>query len=333
MIRKVLGAAALFAGAGCATPLMTEEQCLAGDWRAAGFEDGRAGRLPSALDERAALCEPAGVAPDASAYAAGRRGGLAVLCTESVGYGFGRSGAAYRGVCEPQSEPAFLSGFLSGRRIGAAERVFERARQEYNNAVSALESTQWSIRRARRTLKDPDAKEKAKRRARRVLESAPRDIQYAEEIADRALYDLGRAEEYLDNTMATADSWGGGPEFYAFFDAVVEASAFARADSAIDHCTDEKRHGAPTCFVKAGAIVSSSDGILCAAGPGEARLARRSDRYEGENYAGGRHAYNYFPYNERGRPGRRPSGFFEVRFDAEGGLEGVLCAPADAPAP
>ncbi len=325
MLRRLLSVAALFAGVGCASPLMTEEECLRGDWRAAGFSDGRLGRLANALDERTALCEPVGVAPDASAYAAGRGEGLAALCTAKAGYPFGRRGEAYFGVCTAETDAAFLAGFLPGRRIGAAERAFEAARREYNNAVSALDSTRAEIRSARRTLKDPDAKEKAIKRARRVLDNAPRNRQYAEERVDRAIYDLGRAEAFLDAALDTDAAWRESPEFYALFDANLEANALARAVPGIEYCSDQEREGAPTCLVEQGAIISSTKGVLCAAGPGEARFVARSERFDGETFVGARHVYDYHPHNDRGRPTRRPAGFFEAFFDDSAGVDAIRC--------
>ena len=75
-MRLFIAAVAAAALSGCATEIMSEKQCLAGDWRAAAFEDGPEGRLEPALDERAARCAQFGAAVDDRAYFDGRRAGL-----------------------------------------------------------------------------------------------------------------------------------------------------------------------------------------------------------------------------------------------------------------
>lgn len=312
--------------ASCATPIMTEEECLAGDWETAGYEDGRSGRLLSAFAERTEACAPTGAVPDLVAYESGRANGLTVFCTGPAGFEFGRSGGAYRGVCTGDTETAFLSGFLPGRRLGGAERAVSAAQTEYNNAINALESARYDRRTARRTLDDPGASDKARERARRILEDSRRNILYTEERIDAASYELGRAEERLDTVLASADFWNEGPEFAALSSVLREANNFARAEPAINHCTDENTHGRPVCLVSAGAIVSSADGVLCAAGPGEARLARRGER-PGQETIGAAHAYDFHELDERGRTRRRPDGFFEVDFGPDGAYQAVQCAP------
>lgn len=326
MITRLIALGAVLAMAGCATPLMTEDECLAGEWGAAGFDDGSLGRLPGVLSERASICAEYGVSPDRDVYFAARDEALLRLCNEPGGYSFGLAGRIYKGVCTAQSEPSFLTGYLPGRRLDDAQDVYRAARSEYDNALSNLESVRWSIRDARRTLNDAEASEKRIRYARNVLNNADRNRRNARDRIDRAYYELDLAEEYLEEIEATNRSWARSPEFFDLFDMRREVHGFARSVDAIDHCTEYgSDYGQPVCKIPAGAVVTSSNGILCAAGGADARLARRSPLFEGETLTGFVHAYDIYPLNDRGNPSRRPIGFFEAVFDSDGVFETLSC--------
>ncbi|MEM8772320.1 MAG: DUF2799 domain-containing protein [Pseudomonadota bacterium] len=327
-MRILTALAAAIALAGCATPLMTEEECLAGAWFEAGREDGAEGRLNAAFDRRAALCSEFDVGADIDAYKIGREAGLAQLCTEPGGYNLGRDGGIYRGVCSTETELDLLAGYLVGRRLHEAGQALARARAEYDNAASNLDTEYADIDRARRILADKDAKEKRKKWARSVLKNADNSIYYARRRLDEASYSLGRADEIYASVAASSDSWAESDEFYDSYESLFEAHNFSRSVDAIDHCADEEAFGRPVCIVRAGAILTAGEsGVLCAAGPGEARLERRAPVYDGSDFVGFRHAYEFYAVNERGRTARRSSGFFDAVFDAEGAFQALICAP------
>lgn len=325
LLMRVLAVAVFFCCflSGCATEIMSEEECLAADWYAAGLEDGAQGRLDAAFDERIAQCREFAAPPaDGNAYAEGREAGLARLCTEPGGYQYGRAGAAYLGVCRPEREALFLEGYLSGRRIYQAERARDAAQSAYDSAAYSIDFHRDQIRRARRRLNDPDATEKQIRKARKNLDYHRGQIPYAELDADQKLYELGRADEALDAAVATAGDWRRSEGFLASRDALLEAHDFARNERAIDYCTDELPAYAPLCEVRPGATLTDvRSGAVCAAGPGEARFMRRQPRYADGQTVGALQVFSFFPRDARGRP----AGVFEVHFDGEGAYAGIAC--------
>ena len=117
-----LAAAGLFAG--CAG--MSEQACLASDWRAVGFEDGAAGRPVTAIGGYRQACSKHGVAPDLDRYRAGHGEGVEVYCRPSHGFEVGRRGSAYQGVCPADVEPDFLSAYGSGRHLYDLESALRR---------------------------------------------------------------------------------------------------------------------------------------------------------------------------------------------------------------
>lgn len=117
----VLLAAAL---GGCAT--LSEEQCLANDWKTVGYADGAAGYSPSRLLKHTDACMKHGVNPDREAYLAGHAEGIVVFCTPRNGFQRGQSGYAYSQVCPPQLEPAFHAAYQDGRQIYLAAAEVRR---------------------------------------------------------------------------------------------------------------------------------------------------------------------------------------------------------------
>ncbi len=315
---------------GCATELMTEEECLVGDWYGAGLEDGAEGRLPRAYDERVALCQSYGAPADAGPYWEGRDLALGRLCTEGGGYAFGRAGKAYLGVCAAEDEPGFLSGYLQGRRVHEAELVRSRAESAYNSAVYSVDSYRSDIRRARRVLRDEESTDKEIARAREDIRDARDSLPYAERQVDERLYELGRADEALRRIIDSSPGWAQSREFASIHALLREAYEFARADEGIDFCTDDQARFAPRCEIVPGArLIDRETGGVCAAGPGEARFVDR--RTAGVN--GALQRYEVYPSDpETGRASRRPAGRFTVYFGPDGGYEGLACVAAPAPA-
>ncbi len=309
---------------GCATQIMSERECLAGNWYAAGFEDGAAGLLEAAADERAARCAKFGVAVDTRAYMDGRKAALARLCTDEGGYGFGRDGSVYRGVCSLDVEPAFLGGYLSGRRIYALVLDRDAAQSAYDTASSQAGYQSNAINKARYVLGDAEATAEEIEDAKGALDYALRAHKRATHDAEDALYALGRADEALDQAIASTTQWR---RSRAFADAslmLAEAHMFARQETAISYCTDEVGSFRPSCWLRAGAALHDRDtGVLCVVGPGEARLVRRQSRVPG--WA---HEYAFYAGEEgSGRTARRPTDEFQALFegDAAHTYLGVSC--------
>jgi Protein of unknown function (DUF2799) len=315
---------------GCATQIMSEKECLAGDWYGAGLEDGAAGLLDDALDERAARCTKFGVAVDAQAYAGGRDAALARLCTDEGGYGFGRDGGVYRGVCRPDAEPAFLGGYLSGRRIYALALDRNAAQSAYDTAIGQVNYQTSAIDRARHVLDDAEATAEEIEDAKGALDYALRSQGRANRDADDGLYALGRADEALDQAIASAAQWRRSRAFADARQTLAEAHAFARGEPAISHCTDEMGSFRPSCWLRAGAPLHDRDsGVLCVVGPGEARLAHRQRRASGSA-----HEYAFYAGEAgSGRIARQSVEGFEALFEGDeaDSYLGVSCQAATQP--
>ena len=329
-MRLFIAAVAAAALSGCATEIMSEKQCLAGDWRAAGFEDGTEGRLETALDERAARCAQFGAAVDDRAYFDGRRAGLDRLCTGPGGYEYGRAGKSYVGVCAPGEEQEFLGAYLEGWRISRAEAARAQAESAYNSAVYAVDGYREDIRRARRVFSDKDATEKEIARARKDLDDARDNLPYAERRVDDLLYELGRADEALSQTRSSMAGWRTSKPFALMIETLQEAHEMARSEPAFDFCTDDGGGHYPRCELRPGAALKDgASGRTCAFGPAEARFARRMARGIGGARTGVAHAYDVYPRDPaNGRVSRVPQGGFDAFFGADGGFEGVACSSA-----
>ncbi|PQA88189.1 DUF2799 domain-containing protein [Hyphococcus luteus] len=313
---------------GCATELMSEEECLAGDWYGAGLEDGGEGRLLRAFDERAGLCEGYGAPADYEAYAQGRDLALGRLCTEGGGYAYARAGKSYLGVCRAEREPAFLSGYLEGQRIYWAEAARDRAENAYNSAVSSLDYHRDQLRRARKRLRDPDATEKQIKKARKNIDYHRDRIPYAERELDEALYELGRADEALSQTIDSTPAWRQSDEFAFRMGMFLEVHAFGRSEEAVDFCTDEfdGDFGRPECEMLAGKSVRDTrTGQVCVTGPAKLVLLRRGLSYGPFEEAAFIDVFQTFPRDENGRTARQSANYFVAMFDGEGRYLGAAC--------
>jgi hypothetical protein len=105
--------------AGCSG--MSEQACVAADWRTVGFEDGTAGRSEGGIGRYRQQCAEHGVAPDLEQYRAGHAEGVRVYCRASNGFAVGHGGAAYQGVCPADLEAEFVAEYNAGRRLHELE--------------------------------------------------------------------------------------------------------------------------------------------------------------------------------------------------------------------
>lgn len=316
----ILGAVLL---GSCATSVMSEKECLAGDWYGAGFADGAAGKFETSFEERAIACQEHDVGADQRAYFDGRRAGLDRLCTEPGGFDYGRAGENYLGVCGRDREEGFLAGYISGQRIFAAEASRNAAESAYDSAVSRVNGYRDDIRRARKRLSDPESTEKEIKRARKDLDYARDNLPDAERDVDATLYELGRADEAFEQTISSSNAWAQSREFAAIHAGLREAHEFARAHDGVDFCTDDFEGYYTRCEIRYGArLTDSGTGAVCAVGPGEARFLRRVL----PRGRGARQTYEFFPVDpENGRRARRPVGGFDVLFAENGDYQGIAC--------
>lgn len=97
--RAILAILLLGGVAGCTQPLY----CPDGDWRRVGARDALAGKPSGYISTYAEVCAKAGITPDAGAWAAGHREGMAAYCTERNAYRLGYYRGYFNpGVCPPE---------------------------------------------------------------------------------------------------------------------------------------------------------------------------------------------------------------------------------------
>ncbi|MEM9496189.1 MAG: DUF2799 domain-containing protein [Pseudomonadota bacterium] len=308
---------------GCATEIMSEQECLEGAWYAAGRDDGAAGLQASQFGARAERCAQFGVVPDEAAYLSGRETALYSLCTDAGGYAYGRRGDDYRGVCKPEVEDAFLDGYISGRWVFAAEADRNAAQEAYDRSLSRIESYRSQIRAARQRLDDDRLTDDERDDILSELDVSRDLMRNEQEDADDALYGLGRADEALTRAEDEARDWRRRPFLGSAKKRIAAVHHFARAENGIDYCTDKSRDFSVLCILQGGSpLIDAASGAACAVGPGEARLLGSSFGETVELLV-----FEVFPLNTRtGRLARRPTNSFEARFDDEGAYLGVSCA-------
>jgi hypothetical protein len=107
--------AATFAVAGCSS--MSENECLAMDWRMIGYEDGVVGYSGNRIGQHRKACAKYGVTPDLDQYQAGREQGLREFCKPMNGFRIGARGNGYNGVCPADLDQAFVAAYESGRQL------------------------------------------------------------------------------------------------------------------------------------------------------------------------------------------------------------------------
>jgi hypothetical protein len=106
--------------AGCSS--MSEKQCRSVDWNERGERDAYDGQARERIASYQEACGEFGIQADVAAYNAGYAKGLQLYCTPQRGYAAGKAGSGYRRTCPPQSEPAFLAGYDTGKDLNTEQR-------------------------------------------------------------------------------------------------------------------------------------------------------------------------------------------------------------------
>jgi hypothetical protein len=127
--------AAMAALAGCNS--MSEQECLATDWRTVGYEDGVNGYAGDRIGRYRNACGEHGVTPNLGEYQTGREQGLVEFCKPVNGFRVGARGAGYSGVCPADLDQSFVDAYQSGRqlyslrsRVGSAQDELYSMRNE-----------------------------------------------------------------------------------------------------------------------------------------------------------------------------------------------------------
>lgn len=96
---------------------MSEQECLATDWRTVGYEDGVNGFAGDHIARYRNACSEHGVTPNLSEYQAGRDQGLREFCKPANAFRVGARGAGYSGVCPAELDSPFVDAYQSGRQL------------------------------------------------------------------------------------------------------------------------------------------------------------------------------------------------------------------------
>jgi len=132
---KLLATAGILAGlwalAGCSS--MSENECLATDWRTVGYEDGVSGYSGDRVGQYRKACTKHGVTPDLNAYQGGRDQGLLEFCKPLNGFRTGAHGRGYNGICPDALDGPFLEAYESGRQLYNLRSRVNSAANEINS--------------------------------------------------------------------------------------------------------------------------------------------------------------------------------------------------------
>jgi len=128
---------------GCA--VISEEECVTGDWHAIGFEDGANGRTLDRLTRYRETCADYGITADADAYRSGRNEGLYDYCQPDRGYRVGLSGDTYNGVCHADLERDFVNAHAMGYQLYTLRYEVSRVERLLYENEEALEDTEHEI--------------------------------------------------------------------------------------------------------------------------------------------------------------------------------------------
>ena len=207
LITAAAAAGAAIALGSCAT--MSAEQCMAGDWSGQGYADGQSGLTMSRLDEHAEACAEHGVAPDAAAYAAGRRQGLVHYCTPYKGFEVGRTGSGYAGVCPSDLEADFMPAYRDGQIVHEVEQALANARGRVDSLGDRLEELDDKITAQQAEARAEGLTEQQREQIRNRIQEIRRERADTERDWRRAQDEIDEAErEVRDVRWRFRDQYG-----------------------------------------------------------------------------------------------------------------------------
>jgi len=211
-LSPILSMAAVVAAAaalnGCAT--LSEEQCLAGDWRGIGYQDGAQGYNWDRINQHYEACQGAGVAPDQTLYEEGRQQGLLSYCTPGSGFYAGRNGSSYRGVCPGNLEGDFLSGYSDGRLVHSAQQAYDTAYNEQQSALNRARDLENQIRNEENALGLSETTDEQRDAIRERLRRLRGDRERALDEAEQARWRMQSADRDVSDLRARFSAYYGG---------------------------------------------------------------------------------------------------------------------------
>ena len=177
LLSLTLGASVLLLSISACTS-MSQQECMATDWRTVGYEDGVAGRSGDSIGQHRKACAKHGIAPDLDAYQRGRNDGLREYCTPDNGYRQGVRGAALVTSCPAELKEDFEVAYDQGYELFSLRDRVYRATNELEAARSSLAQNERDLVDVSAMILDPgidtpsrakalvDAKELSERQGR-----------------------------------------------------------------------------------------------------------------------------------------------------------------------
>ena len=204
---KVLGTAlAALAVSGCAG--MSDEECLATDWSAVGYEDGARGYTTERFSRHRQACAKHGITADFGAYQAGRDQGLVEYCQPGRGYNVGVSGGRYYGVCRADLEQDFLDAYNAGYHLYTLRANVNRANGSISAKERELESLHDEIRAKEATLIAPETTVEDRILVLADLKDLSERTGFVEAEIQVLYEERARAQAELDNYQAAVVDFG-----------------------------------------------------------------------------------------------------------------------------
>ncbi len=129
---------AIFMLSSCSFHSLTEEQCLTGDWKAIGYNDGSLGYSKNRINAHQEACAETGVIPNFKLWEKGRQQGLEEnYCTETNVYQLGISGRSFEPVCSIKQhkklEPIYLKAhnkYIMKKEISDMKKIISKHKAE-----------------------------------------------------------------------------------------------------------------------------------------------------------------------------------------------------------
>jgi hypothetical protein len=191
---------------GCAS--LSQEECLSGDWRVIGYEDGAAGQAPGRVGEHSEACARYGVAPNLDLWRIGYEDGLLSYCTRPSGFRAGVTGATYNGVCSGPEAQEFLLAFRDGRSVYDVRQALSRAQSDLYSAEGEIDRVRRARDAARKNADQPG------------LSDDVRDdyLDEVERLSER-LGDLERQRRDIDRAVdrIQSDAWNVEAQMRSFY--------------------------------------------------------------------------------------------------------------------
>lgn len=155
--------------AGCAS--LSEAECLSGDWRVIGYQDGTSGQPPSRVGAHSEACARHGVAPDLDLWRMGYNEGLIYYCTRANGFQQGVYGSTYHGVCTGPAADEFLIAYRDGRQVYDVRQALNQAHSDFSSVSSEIDRLRYDRDVAR---DNADLDDISKEQRRSYLDEAER---------------------------------------------------------------------------------------------------------------------------------------------------------------